>query len=40
VADRACLCGREILDDGADTCDRCAPVIDGPQRCNGNTDTA
>lgn len=40
VADRQCGCGRDIFDN-ADACDRCQPVIDGPNRQpNGNTNTA
>ena len=41
VTDHTCICGREILDDHADACDHCTPVVDGihPQP-NGNSDTA
>jgi hypothetical protein len=39
VADRQCHCGREILDN-ADACDRCQPIVNGPEQPNGNTETA
>jgi hypothetical protein len=38
ITDRLCRCGREILDTD-DTCDRCQPVIDGPQRPDSDRDT-
>jgi hypothetical protein len=41
VADRHCACDRPIFDDQATSCDRCAPVIDGPQpQPNGDSETA
>jgi hypothetical protein len=39
VADRQCACGREILDN-ADACDRCQPIVNGPEQPNGNTENA
>jgi hypothetical protein len=38
VADRQCACGREILNDTADTCDRCQNVIDGPPKRHSRDD--
>lgn len=38
-ADRICMCGREIFD-AADTCDRCAPVIDRREHPHRNNGTA
>jgi hypothetical protein len=40
VADRECACGRPILNDTEPACDRCTPIVNGPQRHNGNTETA
>jgi hypothetical protein len=38
IAKRYCVCRRPIFDD-AETCDRCQPIINGPQT-NGDTQTA
>jgi hypothetical protein len=39
VADRQCACGREILDD-AIACDRCQPILNGPERPTSDSGTA
>jgi hypothetical protein len=41
VADRQCHCGRHILNTTDNTCDRCTPIVDGPQpQTNGDRGTA